>query len=248
MVVTIFGVEGIPIVKKGDNIAELIHEATVRQGMRLQDKDVLVVTQKIVSKAEGRIKKLDEVKPSNFAEHIAETMGKDPRIVELVLRESNRIIRMKGSALIVETHHGHVCANAGIDFSNVDDGYVTLLPFNPDESAMRIRDKLMEITGKNIAIIITDTWGRAWRLGQVDFAIGISGINAFKDYRGTLDSMGHTLSVTRIAIADELAAAAELEKGKSKGVPVVVVRGYDYSEGHEKGSDIVRPLEEDLFR
>jgi coenzyme F420-0:L-glutamate ligase/coenzyme F420-1:gamma-L-glutamate ligase len=248
MVVTVFGVEDIPMINEGDDIANLIHEALSRQGISLQDKDILVVTQKIVSKAEGRRVKLINVNPSAFAEHIAETMGKDPRLVEIVLRETHRVIRMRGTALIVETHHGHVCANAGIDYSNVEDGYVTLLPMDPDESARRICESLRKVTGRKLAVIITDTWGRAWRLGQVDFAIGVSGMNAFMDYRGTMDMMGHTLSVTRIAIVDEIAAVAELEKGKSKGVPVVIVRGYDYPEGDEAGRDIVRPLNEDLFR
>ena len=248
MVITIFSVEGLPMVKVGDDIAKLIYEALLKQSIHLQDKDILVVTQKIVSKAEGRLLKLSDVKPSAFAEHIAETMGKDARIVEAVLRDTHRVIRMRDRALIVETRHGHVCANAGIDYSNVEEGYVTLLPEDPDESAKKILEALNRLTGRKLAVIITDTWGRAWRLGQVDFAIGVAGINAFKDYRGTVDLLGHTLNVTRIAIADEIAAAAELEKGKSRGVPVVIVRGYDYPEGEEAGSDIVRPLNEDLFR
>lgn len=248
MGVSIFGVEGLPMVRQGDDLAELIVDALRRQGETLRDKDVLVVTQKIVSKAEGRRVKLDEVEPSSFAKHIGETMEKDPRLAEVVLRETARIVGMKGRALIVETRHGHVCANAGVDFSNVEDGYITLLPLEPDASAREIRERLGEVAGVKPAVIITDTWGRAWRLGQVDFAIGVAGMSSFRDYRGEHDMMGHTLQVTNIAVADELAAAAELVKGKSMGVPAVVIRGYEYPEGDGRASDLVRPLEEDLFR
>ncbi len=248
MGVSIFGVEGLPMVRHGDDLAELIADALRRQGESLLDEDVLVVTQKIVSKAEGRRVKLDEVEPSSFARHIGETMDKDPRVAEVVLRETARIIGMKRRALIVETRHGHVCANAGVDFSNVEDGYITLLPVDPDASAREIRKRLGEITGAKPAVIITDTWGRAWRLGQVDFAIGVAGMSPFRDYRGEQDMVGHTLHVTNIAVVDELAAAAELVRGKSTGIPVVLIRGYEYPEGDGRASDLVRPLEEDLFR
>ncbi len=244
----IFGIEGLPYVTDGDDIAQLIYDAAISNDMVFKDKDIIVVTQKIVSKAEGRVVKVEDVKPSTFAVHIGETMKKDPRLVEVVLWETSRIIRMKGNSLIVETHHGHVCANAGVDFSNVEEGYITLLPVDPDSSARKIRDKLKALTGKKLALIITDTWGRAWRLGQVDFAIGVAGMLTFRDYRGERDYMGHELHVTNIAVADELAGAAELVKGKSSGVPVVIIRGYDYPEGEGKASDIIRPLEEDLFR
>ncbi|MCW4049723.1 MAG: coenzyme F420-0:L-glutamate ligase [Candidatus Bathyarchaeota archaeon] len=248
MALTVFGVEGIPLVKEGDNIPRLIYEALEKQGQQLQDKDIVVVTQKIVSKAEGRVTKLDTVTPSKFAYEIAESMDKDPRIVEVVLGDTARVIRMKGKVLIVETRHGHVCANAGVDFSNVEDGHVTLLPEDPDKSATEIRDGLIDLTRKKLGVIITDTWGRAWRLGQVDFAIGVAGMSPFRDYRGETDMMGHILSVTNIAAVDEIAAAAELVKGKAEGVPVVIVRGYDYIETDGKGADLVRPIEEDLFR
>jgi len=248
MSVEITPLKGIPMVREGDDIATLIVEAANRQGLRWVDKDVVVVTQKIVSKAEGRIVRLDDVEPSAFAHHVAVSMEKDPRVAELVLRETARIIRMKGRALIVETRHGHVCANAGIDQSNVREGYVTLLPVDPDKSAEGIRKHLEVLTGKRLAVIITDTWGRAWRMGQVDFAIGVSGMSPFRDYRGETDMVGHTLVVTNIAVADELAAAAELVKGKAEGVPVVIIRGYDYPEGDGGAASLVRPLEEDLFR
>lgn len=248
MSLKVFGLKGIPLVKPGMDVAELIYEAANHNGVEFIDKDVLVVTQKIVSKAEGRIVQLDTVSPSEFAEHIALTMEKDPRLAEVVLAETGRIIRMKGRALITETKHGHVCANAGVDFSNVEDGYVTLLPEDADASADRIRQRLEELTGRKLAVIVTDTWGRAWRMGQVDFAIGVSGMSPFRDYRGEKDFVGHTLHVTNIAVADELAGAAELVKGKSSGVPVVVVRGYNYVVDEGRGEDMIRPIEEDLFR
>jgi len=244
----IFGIEGMPYITEGDDVAQLIYDAALSNGIEFEDKDIIVVTQKIVSKAEGRVVKVEDVKPSTFAFHIGETMKKDPRLVEVVLGETSRIIRMKRTSLIVETHHGHVCANAGVDFSNVEEGYITLLPADPDSSARNIRDKLEALTCKKLALIITDTWGRAWRLGQVDFAIGVAGMLPFRDYRGERDYMGHELHVTNIAVADELAGAAELVKGKSSGVPVVIIRGYDYPEGDGKASEIIRPLEKDLFR
>jgi coenzyme F420-0:L-glutamate ligase/coenzyme F420-1:gamma-L-glutamate ligase len=248
MSITVTPLRGIPMVSQGDDLGSLIHEAARRQGLEWRDKDVVVVTQKIVSKAEGRVVRLDDVEPSAFAHHIAASMEKDPRVAEVVLRDTARIIRMRGRALIVETRHGHVCANAGVDQSNVKEGYVTLLPVGPDESAKRIRTHLEALTGKRLAVIVTDTWGRAWRMGQVDFAIGVSGMNPFRDYRGETDMLGHTLVVTNIAVADELAAAAELVKGKAEGVPVVIIRGYDYPEGEGGAASLVRPLEEDLFR
>jgi coenzyme F420-0:L-glutamate ligase/coenzyme F420-1:gamma-L-glutamate ligase len=244
----VFGIEGLPYVTEGDDVAQLIYDAAISNGIVFEDKDIIVVTQKIVSKAEGRVVKVEDVKPSKFAVHVGKTMEKDPRLVEVILGETSRIIRMKGNALIVETHNGNVCANAGVDFSNVEEGYITLLPVDPDSSARIIRDKLEDLTGIKLAVIITDTWGRAWRLGQVDFAIGVSGILPFRDYRGERDYMGHELHVTNIAVVDELAGAAELVKGKSGGVPVVIIRGYDYPEGDGKASDVIRPLEEDLFR
>jgi len=248
MSITVTPLRGIPMVRQGDDIGSLIYEAARRQGLEWRDKDVVVVTQKIVSKAEGRIVRLDDVEPSAFALHVAGTMEKDPRVAEVALRETARIIRMKGRALIVETRHGHVCANAGVDQSNVKEGYVTLLPVDPDNSAKGIRTRLEALSGKRLAVIVTDTWGRAWRMGQVDFAIGVSGMNPFRDYRGETDMLGHTLVVTNIAVADELAAAAELVKGKAEGVPAVIIRGYDYPEGDGGAASLVRPLEEDLFR
>lgn len=248
MSISVFGLMGIPLIKEGDDLVEIIIDAARKQGVKLLNGDVLVVTQKVVSKAEGRIVELDKVKPSAFALEIAGSTGKDPRVVEVVLGESVRVVRMRGHVLIVETRHGHVCANAGVDFSNVEDGFVTLLPVDPDASASVIREGVLEAVGVDVAVVVTDTWGRAWRLGQVDFAIGVAGMSPFRDYRGEVDMLGHVLSVTNVAVADELAAAAELVKGKRDGVPVVVIRGYEFAPGEGFGRDLVRPVEEDLFR
>jgi len=247
--ICIIGLKGIPLIKPGDDIGEIIVRAAEAQGVGIRDEDVIVITQKIVSKAEGRVVALKDVVPSEFAEHIGRTMNKDPRLVEVVLRETNRIIRMKDGHLIMETKHGFVCANAGVDRSNIGgEDFVSLLPEDPDRSAMEIRDRIRELTGKSPAVIITDTWGRPWRLGHVDFAIGVAGMNPFRDYRGEADMFGYTLRVTRMAVADELACAAELAKGKSEGIPVVIIRGYDYPKGEGSAKDLIRPIEEDLFR
>ncbi len=246
--ITIFGLEGIPIIKAGDDLGEIIVRAAERQGVGIEEGDVVVVTQKIVSKAEGRLLNLDEVEPSSFAVEVAKSSGKDPRHVEAILRETRRIVKMKGHVLIMETRHGFVCANAGVDLSNVGGGLASLLPEDPDESARGIRRRIMELTGKEIAVIITDTWGRPWRLGQVDFAIGVAGMKPLKDYRGEKDPFGYELTATNIAVADELAAAAELAKGKLNGIPVVIIRGYEYPKGDGRAVDLNRPIEEDLFR
>jgi coenzyme F420-0:L-glutamate ligase/coenzyme F420-1:gamma-L-glutamate ligase len=246
--ISIIGVEGIPTVKSGDKIGRLIVEASNKQGVGILDEDILVVTQKIVSKAEGRVIALDVLKASKFAVEISKSSDKDPRHTEAILRESRGIVKMRDNVLIMETKHGFICANAGVDRSNVSDGFIILLPEDPDESASSIMDEVKKLTGKNVAVIITDTWGRPWRLGQVDFAIGVAGMSAFKDYRGLVDPSGYELGVTNIAIADELASAAELAKGKMCGIPVVIIRGYDFPRGDGSGKDLIRPMHEDLFR
>lgn len=249
-VITIIGLRGFPDIKAGDDIAKMICEKAEEQIGGLRDNDIIVVASKIVAKAEGRIVNLSNVQPSPFAKRVAELTGKSPELVELILRESNKIIRMRGGHLIVETKHGFVCANAGIDKSNVAGGeeIVSLLPEDPDKSARGIRDRIKELKGVDVAVIISDTFGRAWRRGHVNFAIGIAGINVIKDYRGTQDMYGYTLRVTQIAIVDELAAAAELAMGKSKGIPVVVIRGCDYPKGEDSIKNIIYPEEKDLFR
>ena len=215
---------------------------------KLNDGDIVVIAQKIVSKQEGRLIDLSTVTPSLLAEGIGSQYGKDPRIIELILSESKRIVRMQNGILIVETHQGFICANAGIDQSNIRDGHATLLPVDSDVSAQRIRKKILEQSGKNVSIIISDTFGRPFRMGQTNHAIGISGLNPILDYEGSLDSFNNILRVTAIAIADELASASELVMGKSLKCPFAIIRGYSFKfEDHPIG-ELIRPEHEDLFR
>ncbi|RLE55061.1 MAG: coenzyme F420-0:L-glutamate ligase [Candidatus Methanomethylicota archaeon] len=248
--IEIIGLRGIPDIKENDDIAEIICRKADEQGVGLREGDVIVIASKIVSKAEGRLVRLDEVEPSPFAVKIGEDMHKTPELVELILRESRKIVKMKFRHLIVETKHGFVCANAGIDRSNVagERNIVALLPENPDESAKRIREGIKRRKNIEVAVIISDTFGRAWRRGHVNFAIGISGMKPIKDYRGTRDIYGYTLRITQMAVADELAAAAELAMGKSDRIPVVIIRGYDYPRGDGSSKELIYPEEKDLFR
>jgi coenzyme F420-0:L-glutamate ligase/coenzyme F420-1:gamma-L-glutamate ligase len=248
MKISIIGIEGMPLILHGDDIGKMIVDATKKQGIELLDEDILVVTQKIVSKAEGQLVCINSIIPTTRAKQIAEITSKDPKVVEVVLRESKNIIKLNERAIISETHHGFICANAGVDASNIDKGYLGLLPKDPDASATNIRLRIKELTDLDVAVVITDTWGRPWRLGQVDFAIGLSGISPFKDYRGTPDLMGYILKVTNIAIVDEIAAAAELVKGKKTGIHVVLIRGYRYDKKDSSGKQLLRPKDEDLFR
>ena len=226
-----------------DDLSELIVNSA-----DIDDGDILIIAQKVISKQEGRIVNLSAVVPSLLAEGISSQYNKDPRIVELILSESKRIVRMKSGLIIVETNHGFICANAGIDESNVADGFATLLPLNSDKSAELIRNKILDETGKNIAIIIADTFGRPFRMGQTNCAIGISGLNPILDYSGTLDSFDRILRVTAIAIADELSAAAELVMEKTKKSPVVIIRNYSYDLMDKSIDDLIRPENEDLFK
>jgi len=245
----VFGLAKIPLVKQGDEIGDQIVKAAKEEGVQIQDHDVVVVAQKIVSKAEGKVVNLESIAPSAFAKAISKTTGKDPRHVEVILRETKNIVRMREAHLIVETHHGFVCANAGVDRSNVEnENSVTLLPVDPDKSAREIRQRIKELTGVDVGVIVSDTFGRAWRIGQVDVAIGVDGLRPVVDYRGTKDMFGYVLSVTQIAIADELASAAELVMGKCDGIPVAIVRGFEYPLGKGSAKDLIRPKEEDLFR
>ena len=221
----------------------------IADGIRLQDGDVVVVSQKVVSKREGRTVDLRSVTPSLLAEGISSEYGKDPRIVEMILRESKRIVRMgRGGVMIVETHHGFVCANAGIDESNVGPGRVTLLPADPDASAGELRRRLAGMTGRSVAVLVSDTFGRPFRAGQTDCAVGVSGIGAILDYRGTRDSLGRELRVSEIAVADEICAAAELAKGKADNRPVSVVRNLRFPASGASVNALLRPEDEDLFR
>ena len=246
----IIPVKGIPDINAGDNLGEIIVSKLKDQGESFQEGDVAVISQKIVSKSEGRIISLTKVTPSTFATVIAKEAGKDPRQVEVILRESKKIVRMKAGHLITETRQGFVCANAGVDASNVAKGkeLLTLLPLNPDASADRIGKSIRKLTGKNVPIIITDTFGRAWRMGQVNFAIGVSGMKPIHDYKGTRDMYRHVLRVTEIAVADELASAGELVMNKADKVPVALVRGYKFRRGKGSGRELLRPEEMDLFR
>jgi coenzyme F420-0:L-glutamate ligase/coenzyme F420-1:gamma-L-glutamate ligase len=226
-----------------DNLSKIIINST-----DIVDGDILVIAQKVISKQEGRIVALSSVKTSLLSEGISSQYNKDPRIIELILSESKRIVRMKDGLIIVETNHGFICANAGIDESNVANGFATLLPLNSDKSAELIRKKILDETGKNIAIIIADTFGRPFRMGQTNCAIGISGLNPILDYSGTLDSFDRILRVTAIAIADELSAAAELVMEKTKKSPVVIIRNYSYDLMDKSIDDLIRPENEDLFK
>ena len=252
--VEIVGVTGLPEMTGGERLGGMIAAAARGQGTPLLDGDVVVVTQKIVSKAEGRLVDLGSVLPSALARHFAEATGKDARLVELVLRESRAVVRMDTDRgiIISETRHGFVCANAGIDASNVPgDDVVCLLPEDSDESARRIRAEIAGADGggADVAVIVSDTFGRAWREGHANFAIGVAGMNPMVDYRGTRDAQGVELKVTTIAAADELAAAAELVTAKAIQVPVAIVRGYGFLPDDGSGSAaLVRDRARDMFR
>ncbi len=246
---TVTSLNGLPEIHPGDDLAALIAAAVKAQGDALRDGDVLAVAQKIVSKAEGRIVHLTDVKPSARATQMADEAGKDARQMEVVLQETAKIVRWKGGVLISETRHGFVCANAGVDRSNAGaPDTVILLPIDPDASAALLRDALRAATGATVAIVVTDTFGRAWREGHMNVAIGIAGLPALRRYIGQYDPEGYELRVTEIAIADEVAAAAELVMGKLDRCPVAIVRGLITPEPSETARDYVRPAEKDLFR
>ena len=242
-------VTGMPEIRPGDDLARLIVEALARSGEPLLDRDVVVVAQKIVSKAEGRVVALSTVTPSERAIAMAAEAGRDPRALELVLRETRSIVRWERGVLISETHHGFVCANAGVDRSNAGaPDSVVLLPVDPDASAARLRAELRATARADVAVVVTDTFGRAWREGHANVAIGVSGMAALKKYAGQVDPDGYELRVTEIALADEVAAAAELVMGKLDRCPVAIVRGLELSEDEGTAQDYVRPLERDMFR
>ena len=245
----LIGLEGIGEVRTGDCVGRLICDACAVEKINLADGDVLVIAQKIVSKAEGRRIGLDDVQASARARELGRELDKEPELVEVILGESRNVIRTGGRALIVETHHGFICANAGVDQSNVGLRQVALLPQDPDRSAREIRSEISQRTGKTPAVIISDSFGRAWRVGTVDVAIGISGMQPIKDERGLDDRYGYRLKAAVAAIADEFAAAAELVMGKRAGVPVVIARGYEVEKNEESSvQELLRPASEDLFR
>lgn len=250
----LIGLEGIPEIEPGDALGEMIAAAVAQSGLRPIAGDVLVVTQKVVSKAEGRLIALSEIEPSGFAYAFGERWGKDPRQVEVVLRESTRIVRMDRGIIIAETHHGFICANAGVDASNVGPDTVCLLPVDPDRSAAGLRQAIAAYFGLNLeqapGVIISDSFGRPWRAGQVNVAIGVAGLAPVIDYRGQQDAAGYELHVTMLAVADELASAAELLTHKLSGRPVIVVRGYEPAVEMKHGTarDLVLDPARDLFR
>ncbi len=248
--IRVIGLEGMPEVVAGDDLAAQIMDAALAQGTAIESGDVLVVTQKIVSKAEGRVVHIDSVEASPLALMISEGHRRDPRHTELILRESKRIVRMDRGVIISETHHGFNCANAGIDASNIPgEGTVALLPVDPDASARHIRQAVSERLGASVAVIISDTFGRPWRNGAMNVAIGVAGLNPMLSYVGQEDAFGNLLHTTVIAVADELAATAELVTGKVLGVPVTIIKGYPY-EPMENASHqaLIREPDKDLFR
>jgi len=244
----LLGIPSFPEIRAGDDLGRRITDTARKAGIGFEDGDIVVVAQKIVSKAEGATLRLSTIKPSLEARAIAVRLKKDPRVVEVVLGESRRIVR-SDRVMITETHHGFVCANAGVDHSNVPGrGVVTLLPRDPDGSAQRLAAALRKRTGKRLAVIVSDTFGRPWRLGLTDVAVGAAGVPVLVDLRGTRDRHGKPLTATILAVADELAAAAGLLMGKSEGSPVVLIRGYRYKPASEPAARMIRPASEDLFR
>lgn len=242
--VTILPVDGLPEIESGVDLAALVHDAT-----DLRDGDIVLITSKIVSKAEGCTVELDEVEPSEFAKRWGTRWEKDPRVVEVVLRESRRIVRQIGPVLITETRHGFVCANSGVDQSSSGAyGRVLTLPTDPDASARRARGRFAEL-GVDVAVVITDTFGRPWREGQTDIAIGIAGMHPLRSYIGETDPHGHEFRVQEICVADELAAAGELVKGNTSRIPVAVVRGYAWTRDDTASmAPVIRDTSRDLFR
>jgi coenzyme F420-0:L-glutamate ligase/coenzyme F420-1:gamma-L-glutamate ligase len=255
MSLTLSPLKNIPIIRQDDNLADILVKSLQETNIELQNDDILVIAQKIISKSEGRTVNIATITPSTKAIELAKKCEKDPRVAELIIRESNEILRVRVGTVIVEHKLGFVCANAGIDHSNVagsgnkDEEYVLLLPENPDQSARNIREQIKQKTGINIGIAVIDSHGRAWRNGTVGICIGLSGLPGIIDERGWKDLFGYTLKVTVVGVADELAAAASLVMGQAaEGTPVVHVRGFPYplSEGSLK--EIIRPKDQDMFR
>lgn len=248
--IQVIPIKGLPIIREGDDLALLICQAAKNQGTPIQNDDVLVITHVVVARAEGNIVDLKTVTPSEFAKTVAKTTGKDPKLVEIILRESKSIIRMKNGKLITETKQGLVCANAGIDQSNVPgDTVAALLPEDADRSAKIIQQDVLKISGKGVAVVISDSHGRPLRKGEINIALGTSGLKPIRDRRGEKDLFGYTIRMKRTAIADELASAAELVIGQTnEGIPVAIVRGYIYPKSETaKATKLIRSSKEDLF-
>lgn len=255
MALTLTPLPGIPLVQPGDNLGAFIQEALTREGIQLEDGDILVLAQKVVSKAEGRLVNLALVAPTPQAQELSRQTGKDPRFLELVLEESQEVLRTRPGTIVVEHRLGFVCANAGIDHSNVmgeggaAEDWVLLLPSNPDESAHYLRRELEAFSGARLGVLIIDSHGRAWRMGTAGVAIGFSGLPGLVDLRGEKDLFGYTLRITQVAAADELASAASLVMGQAgEGTPVVHVRGFPYPLREGCLAELLRPKDLDLFR
>ena len=247
--ISLTAIEGIPMVKAGDDLAALIAAGLGHTGLRLEPGDILVVCQKVVSKAEGRVVDLKDFEPSEFARNYARRWEKDARAVEIVLRQTSRIVRNDHGVLIVETGPGWVCANAGVDESNsLEDGRAILLPEDPDASARRLREQIRQRFGVTVAVLITDTFGRPWRDGLTEVCLGIAGMNPMLDLRGTTDLGGRELLHTVVAVADEIASAAGMLMEKAGATPAVVMRGYKYEPFEGSAKLLIRPAEADLFR
>lgn len=250
-VVQVIAVENLPLIKKGDNIGQLIVEAAKKQNTPIQEKDIIVVTHVAVSKAEGNVINLDEVTPSERAKEIAQETNKDPAMVEVVLQETRDIIRIGQNSIITETNNGIICANAGVDRSNVlGDRNVVTLPKNPSLSAQNIRQEIKRLTGANVAVIVSDTHGRPFRMGEINVAIGAAGIKPIRDRRGEKDLFGYVLKMKQTAVADELSSAAEIVIGQAnEGIPAAIIRGYNYqTDENASATELTRPKEKDLFR
>lgn len=248
--VEVIAVKGLPLVKEGDDLGELVCGAAEKQGTPIREGDIMVVTHVVVSRAEGNVINLDAVVPSEFAKSFAEEFDKDPALVEVVLREAKSIVRMGDGHIIAETRHGFICANAGVDKSNVQgERNVAPLPVDPDESARRIRRRISEITHQDVAVIVSDTHGRALRRGEINVAIGVAGMKPIRDRRGETDLFGYTLKIKQTAVADELASAAELVIGQAnEGIPVAIIRGYPYPRTEEASArELTWPKEKALF-
>lgn len=247
--IQIYGITGLPIIKPGDDIAKLIVDRANELKIGIKDRDIIVITHVVVARSEGKLVNLNEIEPSEFSKVVASIIGKDPRHVEVILRNSKSIVRMRNGLLICKTKHGIVCANAGVDLSNSYTGdYAILLPDDPDLSAKRIRKRIEELSGAKVAVIISDTQGRPFRKGVINVAIGCSGIQPLWDRRGELDLFGRPLRSKITCVADEICSAAELVMGQAaEAIPVAIIRGYKYKEGDEPALEILRDEKEDIF-
>ncbi|MBM3219537.1 MAG: coenzyme F420-0:L-glutamate ligase [Candidatus Rokubacteria bacterium] len=244
----VIGIAGVVEVRPGDDVARLVVDAAAAQGTPVATHDVLVIGQKVISKAEGRLVRLSQVEPAPATRRMAENLGRDPRLLEVILRESRRIVRMDKGVIITETHHGWICANAGVDQSNVDADTVALLPEDSDRSARTFRERVHALTGAEVAVIVADTFGRPWREGLTNVAIGVAGVAAMRDYVGMPDSAGRPLQMTVLAVADELASAAEIVMGKLDRIPAAIVRGLRLDAGDAGSKPLLRDPARDLFR